>query len=77
MELVLMPGIAHNLQPTLLLGQLSVNYHHWVGVGHRCDGLSSVQCLVIDDPQGGILIPGTRMFASVAKPTLSTGLGQW
>lgn len=48
MELVLMPGTAHNLQLMLLLGHLAVTYHHWGSVCHRCDGLSSVPCLVID-----------------------------
>lgn len=43
MELALVPGTAHNLQLMLLLGQLSVNYHHWVHDCHRCDRLSSVQ----------------------------------
>lgn len=51
-EFVLVPGISQNLQPILLLllGEPPVNYHHEVGVCHRCDDLSSVQCLVTDNP---------------------------
>lgn len=51
MELMLVSVTVHKLQLILLLGQLAVNYHHWEGgVRRRCDDLSSVPCLVIDDP---------------------------